>query len=202
MRVQSGCGFGAGGLPFIVSTGGRWCRVQGLPVSCGVCSVPFSLPLSLCCFCFPAIPAKYALFRVLRAFLARFGGLVWVCLSWCFLWLVWVLCACGVRRIRGLWRVCLCFSSSLPLFYPFFIFFAYLLRLCLCCPLLVFFACLVCFCVLVGVVSFSLTDYTQKRKGAPCWCVLSCPVVCVQILVQLSKNSFAVYLAFSSSSGW
>ena len=29
----------------------------------------------------------------------------------------------------------------------------------------------------VFVFSFSLADYTQKRKGAPFWCVLSCPVV-------------------------
>ena len=46
-------------------------------------------------------------------------------------------------------------------FYPF----AYLLGLCLCCPL----ACLVCSCVLVGfvcvVVSFSLSDYTQKERA-------------------------------------
>ena len=35
------------GSPFVavvVSTGCRWCRVHGLLVSCGVCSVPLSLP--------------------------------------------------------------------------------------------------------------------------------------------------------------
>ena len=42
-----GCwGFRCGSLfgAVVVSTGCRWCRVQGLPVSCGVCSVPFFLP--------------------------------------------------------------------------------------------------------------------------------------------------------------
>ena len=80
----------------------------------------------------------------------------------------------------------------------FFRFAAVFLLLCLlscfACPL----ACLVCSCVFVVfvVVSFSLTDYTQKEKGAiPC--VLSSCVVGVQNLVQLSKNSVAVALAFS-----
>ena len=51
------------------------------------------------------------------------------------------------------------------------------------------------------VVSFSLADYTQKERAQ----FLASSLVllwCVQILVQLSKNSFAVYLAFSSSFGW
>ena len=43
--------------------------------------------------------ANMALFRVLRAFLGGFMGFVWVCLFWRFLWLVWLLYACGVRRI-------------------------------------------------------------------------------------------------------
>ena len=61
---------------------GRWscplgANMQGFRWSFVVCSVP----LSLCCFCFPAMPAKYALFRVLGAFLAGFGALVWVCVA-------------------------------------------------------------------------------------------------------------------------
>ena len=37
---------------------------------------------SLCCFAFGALVANMALFRVLRGFLARFGGFVWVCIAW------------------------------------------------------------------------------------------------------------------------
>ena len=48
---------------------------------CPAVCVPSLCPcrLSLCCFCFPAIPAKYALFRILRVFLGGFGAFVWVC---------------------------------------------------------------------------------------------------------------------------
>ena len=43
----------------------------------------------LCCFALGGLPLKYAFIRVLRAFLARFGVVVWVCV-------VLVLCvACG-----------------------------------------------------------------------------------------------------------
>ena len=49
--------------------------------------------------------------------------------------------------------------------------------------------------------SFSLRMIATKRKGAPCWRVLYSCVVSVQNLVQLSKNSVAVALAFSSSFG-
>ena len=104
---------------------------------------------------------------------------VWV---WGFAWIVWLLCACGVRRFRGLWRVS-------PLFYLFclsFVLFLVLLLLCLpfflsslllllslflpsllvllssACPLV----CLVYSCVIVGFVfSFSLSDYTQKERA-------------------------------------
>ena len=95
--------------------------------------------------------------------------------------IVWLLCACGVRRFRGLWRVCLYFvlfcpilSSfvllllCLPFFLPlcscFYLFscFPRLVLLSSACPL----ACLVCSCVLVGFVfSFSLSDYTQKERA-------------------------------------
>ena len=50
-------------------------------------------------FTLGALALKYALFRVLRAFLEGFMGFVWVCLFWRFLWLVRLLYACGVRRI-------------------------------------------------------------------------------------------------------
>ena len=56
-----------------------------------------------------------------------------------------------------------------------------------------------CGCVVGGFLS--LRTIATKRKGAPCWRVLSLCVVSVQNLVQLSKNSVAVALAFSSSFG-
>ena len=102
---------------------------------------------------------------------------VWV---WCFAWIVWLLCACGVRRFRGLKRVS-------PLFYLFclsFVLFLVLLLLCLpfflplcscflclsSCPLLVL-------SLFVGRCFLFPFGIYAKRKGAPCWCVLSCPVV-------------------------
>ena len=112
-------------------------------------------------FVFGALLANMALFRVLKAFLARFGRFVWV-------YVVLVLCvdcvalyACGVRRIKGLMRVC----PSFCLFALVFILFALVLSLCissglcLCCPRLVR------FCCFVFVSSFSLSDYTQKERA-------------------------------------
>lgn len=128
-------------------------------------------------FMLVALLANMALFRVLRAFLAWFGVVVWVCLAWRFAWLVWSLCACGVRRIKDLLRVCLYFSSSLPSFMlfalPFVLSVPVVLLPCLCslCGLFLGFFCLGC-CFLFP---FGLC---AKRKGAKCFpCVLSCPVV-------------------------
>ena len=75
-------------------------------------------------------------------------------LSWRFAWLVWLLCACGVRRIRGLRRVCLRFSSFAPVFASFYA----------RCPSFVLLHCL-CGSLGVVVVSFSLSDYTQKERA-------------------------------------
>lgn len=80
-----------------------------------------SLLLVALLLCFPAIPAKYALFRILRAFLARFVVVVWVCVVLVVCVACVALYACGVRRIKGLLRV-------LPLFYIF-------------CPALVLLSC-------------------------------------------------------------
>ena len=139
--------------------------------------------------------ANMALFRVLRGFLEGFGVLCGFVLLACFAWLVGLLCACGVRRLKGLRRICLsfypfhsCFYSSLP-------FFLALSLLLSACPLVL--SLMLCLCVF-----FFPFGLYAKRKGAPCWCVLSSCVACVQSLVQLSKNSLAVYLAFSSSFGW
>ena len=72
-------------LPFIVST---WCRCAGslglISSSCGVLPdsgrvFPPFCPLP--CFALGALSLNVALFRVLRAFLARFGVVVWVCVG-------------------------------------------------------------------------------------------------------------------------
>lgn len=69
---------------FILFCGGgggvHWVQVvQGLPVSCGVFRC-FVLPFVLCCFACGVLCLDMALFSVLRAFLAWFGVLVWVCI--------------------------------------------------------------------------------------------------------------------------
>ena len=87
---------------------------------------------------------------------------------WCFAWLVGLLCACVVRRIRGLWRVCLPFVLL-----PFFFCLSFHLFTCFCpspcllcsgCLLLVLLSCLVCSCGLC--VFFFPYGLHAKRKGA------------------------------------
>ena len=98
----------------------------------------------------------------------------------CFSWLVWLLCACGVRRLYDLRRVCLYFSLLCLSFCPFVLLFVYLSALVVLCSL----------CVLVAlygcvVVSFSLSVYTQKKGRAVlvrpllscCVCSDSCTVI-------------------------
>ena len=102
----------------VVPTGCRWCRVQGLPVSCGVCSVPLSLPLSLCCFAPDVLGLNMALFRILRGFLEGFMGFVWVCI-------VLVLCVdcvgfCARVELGGL-KACGVFASRFLSFASFFL---------------------------------------------------------------------------------
>ena len=92
-------------------------------------------------------------------------------LSWWFAWLVGLLCACGVRRIKGLQRVCLSFSffaSAFHLLCPF------LCPLCSGYLLLVLLHCL-CGSLGVVVVSFSLSVYAQKER-AQRFCPL-CPLL-------------------------
>ena len=90
----------------------------------------------------------------------------------CFAWLVWLLYACGVRRIKDLLRVCLSFYPFRPylsLYLPFFLSLYLLFVLHLVCFVLVVFclsSCLVLFVLVVFVVvSFSLSDYTQKERA-------------------------------------
>ena len=67
----------------------RWCRVQGLPVSCGVCSVPLSLPFVPLLLLLSCNTCKICLISRFKGGLARFGVVVRACV-------VLVLCvACG-----------------------------------------------------------------------------------------------------------
>ena len=84
--------------------------------SCGV----FHAFCPLSCFACGALHLNMALFRVLRAFLAGFMVRMWFVWVWGFALIVWLLCACMVRRLYGLWRVRLyffLFSSSSPIFW-------------------------------------------------------------------------------------
>ena len=151
----------------------------------------------LCRFALGALPLNMALFRVLR----RFEGVLWCgCIFvWVevFAWLVWVLCACGVRRIRDLLRVCLRFFSSLPLFlslYSCFLSFVLLCSGCLCLSSCIVFPFLLWLCVFF----FPFGIYA-KREDAPCLCVLSsCVVGCCYAFANCSRASCHT---FSASSG-
>lgn len=99
-----------------------------------------------------------------------------------FAWLVWLSCACGVRRLYDLRRVCPSFSSFLLLSSLF------LLSSCSCpasllgfcswsCPLYLY-GLFLAFLPLGLLFPFPFRMYTQKERAqrfVPC--VLSCPVV-------------------------
>lgn len=109
-----------GWLPFGVSTCTEvhdLSRLQDSPecwlLSSGRVFPPFVRALALL---FVVSLADMALFRVLRAFWRVLGVSCGFVLLGCFAWLVWLLCACGVRRIKGLWRICLRFSSFVLVF--------------------------------------------------------------------------------------
>ena len=136
------------------------------------------------CSALGASLVNMALFRVLRAFLEGFMGFVWVWLSWCFAWIVGLLCACGVRRFWGLLRVCLCFYPFVLCFYPFVLCFSssspifwgfVFVVLGLSCLFVLF----VLVSLWVFVFSFSLTDYMQKER-AQRFCSLRPLFVCCE----------------------
>ena len=110
--------------------------------------------------------------------------------------IVWLLCACGVRRFRGLRRVS-------PLFYLFclsFVLFLVLLHL-LSLLVLLSSACplsLLSLSLWVVVVSFSLSVYTQKERALRVWCVLSCPVVVLWVYYMFSAFLSMDSLAFEN----
>ena len=91
-----GAGCGSACLPFGVSTGGRcqaFCcsgTTRVLALVLWSCSLAFC-PLSR--LALGALALNMALFRVFRAFVARFMVLVWV-------WLVLVLCVACVAFVR------------------------------------------------------------------------------------------------------
>ena len=84
-------------------------------------------------------------------------------------------------------RICLRFSC-------FVLFFAYVHSLFVLCALLSFFALVVFLCPLAlslwlfgcGCCFLFPFGLYAKRKGAPCWCVLSCPAVCLLCEIGLS----------------
>ena len=113
------------------------------------------------------------------AFLGRFRGFLLFRVGLCWLGglcgLCGFLCACGVRRIKDLLRVCLSFS-------PFVSVFALLLCSFACFTLVVLglSSCLVLFVLvplwsLLFLFPYRTTRKKKGRKGFPC--VLSCPVV-------------------------
>ena len=106
-----------------------------------------------------------ALFRVSRAFLAGFGAFVWVCVACVLCVACGALYACGVRRIYGLWRVCLpfvllpfFFCSCVCLLLCWLSFFALVVFLCSLALSLWLFGCGCCFLFPFGIYA--------KRKGA------------------------------------
>ena len=107
----------------------------------------------------------------------------------CFAWLVWLVYACGVRRIKGLRRICSYFYSFAPKFAHLLCSLPFLLSLYLLDRV----ALSLCLCGSLGVVvvSFSLTDYTQKKGRA----VLVRPLFVCRGLLYLVA---ALYSSYSS----
>lgn len=105
-KVNAGCGSVC--LTFGVSIGCRWCRLSGLSTPFVPCSVPSSLPFVAFLLCLWCVACKYAFICDFKGVFRGFWGAD-VCLYGLrsLRALRGFLCACGVRRIRGLWRVCL-----------------------------------------------------------------------------------------------
>ena len=136
-----------------------------------VCSL-LSSALSLCSC---RVACKYGSISQFKGVLTGFWG---ACVGLCCLGALRGLCGFCTRVELGGFGACCVFASV----------FLFCHLLCLCsfsfrfvCPSLLwlsFFVLLHCLCGSLGVVvvSFSLTDYTQKER-AQVLCVLSCPVV-------------------------
>ena len=141
------------------------------------------------CFCrlsrfvFGGLALNVALFRVLRGFLEGFPCWMYVCIASMLCVACVALYACGVRRIKGLWRVCSYFLAFPLLCLPFHLFTCFCPSPCLLCSGCLLLVLLHCLCGSLGVVvvSFSLTDYTQKERTqrfCPLCPLLSCCGLC------------------------
>ena len=75
-----------------MSTGCRWCRVQGLTVSCGVCSVPLSLPFVPLLLLLSCNTCKICLISRFKGVFRGFWGAD--------------VYSYGLRALRGLWGFC------------------------------------------------------------------------------------------------
>ena len=106
----------------------------------------------------------------------------------CFAWLVWLLCACIVRRIKGLWRFCLCFYPFASVFALVLSFCPFLCSLCSCLSFCLVFPFLLCVFVALWVwLLFPFPFRTiRKKKGRSvlvrpllscCGCLDSCIVI-------------------------
>ena len=111
-------------------------------------------------FVFVGLLANMALFRVLRAFLEGFGVVVWVCIVLVLCVACVALCACVVRRVKGLLRVCLPFVLLLLCLLSFY-------AGCHSLLWLSFFVLLHCLCGSLGVfLSFLFPFRTKRKKSA------------------------------------
>ena len=125
-----------------------------------VCSILLSA-LSLCLWCVVFECGSISRFK---AFLAWFGAFVWVCVV-CVLCVACVaLYACGVRRIKGLWCVCLSFCPFafllLLLCLP-----PFMLVVLLCSGCLSLFSCIVFVAIWVWLLFPFPFRTTRKKKG-------------------------------------
>ena len=161
--------------------------------------------LSLCLWCAGFEYGSISLFK------GVFSAICGVCVGLCCSGTLRGLCGFCARVELGGFMACCVFASVFLVFpllcLPFHLFTCFLsfilsalFWLFFACPLVL--SCLfLCPCGFCRCFLFPCGIYA-KRKGAPCWCVLSSCVVSVQILVTLSKNSVAVALARSNSFGW
>ena len=171
----------------VVSTGGicagfRTCRTCHRSALVLWWCAPCLLSALLHCTC--RVACKYG---SISRFKGVFKGVLWCgCVFvwvWGFAWIVWLLCACGVRRLYDLRRVCLYFIafayvlSLTPMFYLFCIRFSSSSPFfCpLSCPFApAFFACPLVLSLCRLLFFFPLRMYAQKERAqSVVLCVLS-----------------------------
>ena len=109
-------------------------------------------------------------------------------LAWCFAWIVWLLCACGVRRFRGLRRICPCFS----LFFFFCLVLISLLLVCFSLPLLLSLVLLSALFVLVALWVLLLFLFPfrimHKKKGRKVLSLASSLVLLWVVVLDVLKH--------------